>query len=79
MTGTYRGESYDQCIAQTQNRFEMCRNMFIQNVNYVSAILDNPENFGVSGADIELYIKDCIDYYRIVLNTEQYISLDGIK
>ena len=79
MTGTYRGESYDQCIAQTNARFEMCRNMFIQNVNYVSAILSNPENFGVSGTDIEQYIKECIDYYRIVLNTEQYISLDGIK
>lgn len=76
---TYRGCTLKDDINYHKNYSTLYRNQLFENVNYAAAVINEPELFGLSNLDIELYLQNCMNRYRITISPFQLITKDEIK
>jgi len=76
---TYRGCTLKDDINYHKRYLTLYRNQLLENVNYAAAVIDEPELFGLSNLDLEHYLQDCMDRYRITISPFQLITKDEIK
>lgn len=76
---TYRGCTLKDDINYHKNYLTLYRNQLLENVNYVAAVIDNPELFGLSNSDVEYYLQHYMNRYRITISPFQLTTTDDIK
>jgi len=76
---TYRGCTLKDDINYHKNYLTLYRNQLLENVNYAAAVMDEPELFGLSNLDVEHYLQDYMDRYRVTISPFQLIDKDAIK